>query len=57
MRKKTPRREDKILQMELNRSVVYLALYHHLFPQFEINFSAKNVDPLLTKFYMWQRSC
>ena len=43
--------------MELNRSVVYLAQYHHLFPQFEINFSAKNVDPLLTKFYMWQRSC
>lgn len=57
MRKKTPRREDKILQMELNRSVVYLAQYHHLFPQFEINFSAKSVDPLLTKFYMWQRSC
>ena len=36
--------------MELNRSVVYLAQYHHLFPQFEINFSAKNVDPLLTNF-------
>ena len=56
-KKNTSERRYAILQMELNRSVVYLALYHHLFPQFEINFSAKNVDPLLTKFYMWQRSC